>query len=716
MANSISTTISEQVIKFKPGGAPASFNIAVTNDSDRFAAFQLEIIAAGAEVIPGFRWYSLSPEVSAKKPPGDSTRFTTMITHSPVPGFAGIMNLTVRIFSLELGEETREVVRLVVEQSKGLTPVKLTLPVTQFQVYPSDLLEIPVSVYNPSQLTVNVVLSFLGVDMKWLVDGSERRLQISPGGKAETTFLCQLPIPSQVPSQAYPFTIEANLIDGPLSSATGIIRVLPKGFVQFSCIPEEQQMPPSASAWWVLKWKCHSAIYILKFDNASNLKPDMTVQVQPEAGQSKSTWELIPEKAEISPGETTELQLVINKRRHWWGGSKKLQFEVKASESATDIDIRNDTQFLKLNVLPVLPIWMQLLIGAGLLTLAWFYSPLNPDNTLFGHDDAVNSVQFNGLGDKALSASNDQYILKWNVSGFLDLMTSPYGSDVANLDKAVHVIRYRPVDNNLVAAGLENGEIRLWNLAADSKQALDSLKFRKDDRVFTLEFTKDSRFLFSGHGSGLVLQWDVQSDLENNVSFNNLPFKQKKFDFAVSALALAGKANKNLMIGGRFNQLWMWNFADDKVRSLPYQKGGKDDYIQSLTVAAYKPYLMATADTQGYITLWNLDKCLSKHVKCTIVDRWANGHGNKPVRSVALNRNGCYLASGGDDGRVMLWPLSIDGKRDARFANGQQLARSEKRINSVDLKIQGKDVFVISGGDDKRVRINTTPQSDTGCK
>ncbi|AFY32743.1 WD40 repeat domain-containing protein [Calothrix sp. PCC 7507] len=716
MANSISTTISEQVIKFKPGGTPASFNISVTNDSDRFAAFQLEMIAAGADVIPGLRWYNFSPEVSAKKPPGDRTRFTATITDSPVPGFAGIMNLTVRIFSLELGEETREVIRLVVEKSKGLTPVKLTLPVAEFPAYPSDLLEIPVSLYNPSQLTANVVLNFLGVDITWLVEGNERRLQIPPGGKTETTFLCQLPIPSLVPSQPYPFTIEADLIDGPLSSATGTIIVLPKGFVDFNCIPKELQMPPSASAWWIPKWKCHSATYILKFDNASNLRPDVTVLVQPEAGQRQSTWELIPEKAKISPGEITELQLTINKRRHWWGGSKKLRFEVKAIESETDIDIRNDTQFLKLNVLPVLPIWMQLLIGAGLLTLAWACSWLNPNNPLFGHTAPVTSVQFNGMGDNAVSGGNDQKIIKWDSAGFLNPLINQFQGDLGNLGKAVRVVRYRPVDNNLLAAGLENGESWLFNLAGDGNKPIDSFLFRKDDRVLALEFTKDSRYLFSGHGSGYVLQWDVQSDLEKNVSVNNSPFKQKKFDFAVSALALAGKANKNLMVGGRFNQLWMWNFEPDKVRSLPYQEGSKDDYIQSLTVAAYKPNLMATADNQGYITLWNLDKCLSKDVKCTIVDRWGNGHGSKPVRSVVLNRNGCYLASGGDDGRVMLWPLNIDGKRHPQFANGQEVGRSEQRINSVDLKRQGKNIFVLSGSDDTQVRIDVTPQSDTGCK
>ncbi|BBD70125.1 hypothetical protein NIES4072_64900 [Nostoc commune NIES-4072] len=735
MANSISTTISEQVVKFKPGGTPASFNITVTNDSDRFVAFQLEIIAAGADIISGLRWYSLSPEVSAKKPPGDSTRFTVMITDSPVPGFVGIMNLTVRIFSLELGlgEDTREVVRLIVEQSKGYTPVKVTLPVATFSASPKELKEIPVSVYNPNQLTADVVLSFLGVDQKWLVKGSKISLKIPPGEEKDRTFSCQLPNPSEVPSQPYPFTIEANLVDGPSSSTSGIIKVLTQGFIEFSCIPKEQQMPPSASAWWIPMWKCHSTIYILNFDNASNLKSDVMVQVEPEAGQSKSSWELLPEKANISPGETVQLQLVIKKRRHWWGGSRKLRFEVKASKSEADvkaskseanIDIRNDTQFLKLNLLPVLPIWMQLLIGAGLLTIAWACSWLNPANRWYGHEKPVKSVQFNGTGESAISGSDDQKIIKWKSAGFLNPLINQFGGDLPSQGKAVRVVRYRPVDNNLLAAGLENGEIRIFNLAGADKKPINSLFFRKDDRVgtddrvFALEFTKDSHFLFSGHGSGLVLQWDIQSDLEKGVSQNTTPFKRKKFDFAVSALALAGKEGKNLIIGGRFNQLWMWNLETDQVRSLSDPQGSKDDYIQSLAVAAYKPNLMATADTQGQITLWNLEQCLlTKDVQCTAYPLYKDkALGNKPVRSVAITRDGCYLASGGDDGRVMLWPLTIDGKRSSQFENVKQLRQYNKRVNSVDIKRQGKNIFVISGGDDTQVRIDVAPQVDTGCK
>jgi hypothetical protein len=65
--NLISASASVQVLKFKPGGSPATFEVTVNNDSDRFASFQLEIVAAGANPDPGFAWYSLSPWRECKK-------------------------------------------------------------------------------------------------------------------------------------------------------------------------------------------------------------------------------------------------------------------------------------------------------------------------------------------------------------------------------------------------------------------------------------------------------------------------------------------------------------------------------------------------------------------------------------------------------------------------------------------------------------------------
>ena len=191
--NQIDTKVSAKEITFKPGEKPASFEVMVTNYSDRLANFQLELLAAGADSNQKADWYRISPEVSSKKPAGDRSEFHIDIVDTPVPGFVGLMNLTVRVFSLDLGEENREMLRLTVERGIGTISMKLELPVKEFRVNPGDRIEIPVQVSNPSQMSADVVLHFLGLNPEWLIDGSERRWQISPGKQVETTFSCQIP-------------------------------------------------------------------------------------------------------------------------------------------------------------------------------------------------------------------------------------------------------------------------------------------------------------------------------------------------------------------------------------------------------------------------------------------------------------------------------------------------------------------------------------------
>ncbi len=80
----------------------------------------------------------------------------------------------------------------------------------------------------------------------------------------------------------------------------------------------------------------------------------------------------------------------------------------------------------------------------------------------------------------------------------------------------------------------------------------------------------------------------------------------------------------------------------------------------SLDAAEFQSNLLVSADNQGRITLWDLKKC-SPSEECQPVEQW-DGHNEKAVRSVALSADGCYLVSGGDDGQVMLWSLTSEGK------------------------------------------------------
>lgn len=719
--NTIGTQLSTKELTFKPGGTPATFEVTVVNESDRFASFQLEVIAAGADVNRSADWYVISPEVSTKKPPGDFTQFQIAIVDTPVPGFVGQMNLTVRVFSVELRDEDREILRLILERGSDRTPLKLDLPIEEFAVYPGNQIEIPVRVYNPGQLPTHARLQCLGIDPTWLIDGKERRLALPPGGQAETSFSCQPPLGTGAVSRRYPITIEATHRHGATAQVTGILDILPAGDIFFRGTPERHYLPATWRGFFQQRAK--PVTYTLEFDNRSNVHQQVSLKVEGE-NLERCTLEAVPEQTALNPGEMAQLQLQVNARRPWWGIARKLELIAAPILSDPRLGATEPaSQPLELRVRPLIPLWLQL--GGALALLLLLLLGLNLRQR---HGAPVQSVAFNGRADWAVSGANDQTVRQWRVDG------SRLQGDgvVAEVDKAVRVVRFQPVDNDVVAVGLENGEILLVDLLS---QARRELVYQQDDRVFGLEFTRDSRYLFSGHGNDLVLQWDLEQIRRNRASAklsdrsqrseqplrtNQLnaersrsvePERSRRLNFTISDLALVGQAEQFLAIGGRFNRLVLWDWLNENsegaVRSLPYPRSGNQgNYITSLAVAADAPNLLSVADDQGYITLWDLSQCLKGQGDCQKLDEWQGGEEGQAVRSVALSANGCYLASVGDDRRVIVWSLTTDGRRAAEFLAGDAIARSGQKLNSVDIKLVGKDLFIVSGGDDHRVRLH----------
>jgi WD40 repeat protein len=704
----IATQLSTKELKYKPGGPIVSFEVNVVNQSNQFATFEIDIQAAGTEADANPYWYSLTPNISTKKPPGDSTQFSVQILDNPKPGFVGLMNLIVRVSSLELRQEERQILRLLLEPGTAFVPFKIELPVPAFQAHPDELIEIPVEIENPGQLAAEAMVYCSGVPAAWLTEGAERRLRIKPEAKAKTSFLCQIPAPAQAPSQIYPLVIEASKTNEPASRAEGILHVLPSGSIDFSCTPLEQQVPSQRS--WLPNWKAKTATFQAHFQNQSNLLTQQVgVEVTPGDKQPVCQLQITPERADLAINGMAQLDLVVHKRRRWFGIARKYLFEAKGVTSAPQIDIRNDTQLIKLILHPVFPLWLQLLSVCGLLWLLWGGSCLNPRNSWCGHTAAVNSVRFNGIGDKLASGSDDQSMIDWRVDGFGNPLVNQNTGAIGKPGKAIRVLRYRPVNNDRLAVGLENGEIQIWSAVTGNREPLQTLSTRSDDRVFDLAFTPDSRSLFSGHGSGSVVQWNLEP---GGGSTEPTKQREQQVGFAVNALGLVGEAGSHLAIGGRFNQLTLWDLKTNTLRSINNGRGSEANYILSLATASSKPYLLASADNQGTVKVWNLRPCLTSRADCQLLDEWTP---DKAVRSIAFSTDGCYLASAGDDGRAMLWSLNPTGDRSGRDLDGKVLGKSSQSLNSIDVVRLKDEVLVTSGGDDHQVKLYRTKVGRSIC-
>jgi WD40 repeat protein len=701
----IQSQISVKELTYKPGEDPVSFGVQVVNTSDRFASFQVEIIPAGSDAQDGASWYRISPDISSKMPPGTTTEFQVTIFDTPTPGFIGQMNLTVRIFAMELGDESRQLVRLILQKGSRVVPLKVKLPIDKFQALPREEVPIPVRIINPGQTLVKTIVTLKGINPTWFGDAIEKQVMLQPGKETEIRFICTIPFGPNAPSQAYPFTIEAQVIDGELSIGKGSLEILPMGNTDFTCEQVDRYLPPRRRQWFR---RTTSVNYPLTLQNASNLQQQVTLAIQ-NTSIPESAILINPTTIDLGPQETQPVIVTVTQRRPIIGRTKAFTLQTQSTWSDRRVDIQHETLELKLKIHPIILIWWIVSVAVFVVPpILWWFSCLNPGNRSCGHLESVNTVQLSGNGNRAISGSGDQTMREWDIAGFTNPIINQEIGIIARLGKAVRVLRYKPANNDQLAVGLENGEIQLWDMLKKSDKPKISFGQQRDDRVLDLRFTPDSKSLISAHGSGQIFRWDLD---QTQSGTQDKPNNKLQLEFAIYSTAIVGDG-QTLAIGGKFNRLELWNWQTGQHRSIPYIKpGGQYDYIQALATADYQPQTMASGDTEGNIVLWDMKTCsVDPKQPCRVVDQWTNAHGSSPVKSVALSRNACYLVSGGGDGRVMLWPLTADGRRASQHLAGIPVDKSFEpkfAIQSVDIKVLQDKMILLSGSEDTQIRAET---------
>ncbi|MBD1847230.1 hypothetical protein H6F89_28270 [Cyanobacteria bacterium FACHB-63] len=696
----ITVSLSTSSVTLRPGKQSAEFEVNVRNDSDRQAQFELEVVAPGSTRAAA-QWYRLFPEVSVAKPPGDETNFQVQVFDTPLPNFVGTVTLTIRVTSPQIEGETRKVLRLAIEPGVATTPLSLRLIPAQVQTYPRQLTDLAIEVRNLTQSPIEVLLRCLNLTPSWLINGAERRILLNPGSDQSVTFQCQPPAVTQAPSQTYPFWIEASIQGQAIARSEGTVAVLPIGFIKFEVTPEAQTIP-KAKFWW-LQWKKNDAVVEVVLENLSNVRQLLQVETQAKP-QNRCQWE--PSiNVVLGLGEATRLPISVRAKRPWFGLDKTVQLSVTPRAQSVDVD--PETQTVQLQVRPIIPLWIALLLAALFSLLLLLLPRSEPAHLSF-----VNSVRISHDGGSVVSGSEDCTIRRWLIDhdrlkpeGKIDTIPAkacnPLVKSTGILATAEHpfrVLAFDPEFNDRVTAGLANGTIQTWNVA--TRTLVDDLQDARGDRVFALAF-KDTQTLYSGHAGGKIRVWQRTNTGKFQQTGKPLELSPDR-NYQVRALTVSPDRTLLVSAGSR-RTLVLWNLSTPNAPpKVIAQSGGQNDYIWDAVFIPGTTQL-ATSDSDGVITFWQIPECQAT-ANCP-TQQWQTGTAERKagIRSIQLSPDGRQLVSGDDDGQVILWTFKTAGNL-ATPPDRRLLYRHQKQINTVDL-LKTRQTLVVSGSDDNQVNL-----------
>jgi WD40 repeat protein len=251
-------------------------------------------------------------------------------------------------------------------------------------------------------------------------------------------------------------------------------------------------------------------------------------------------------------------------------------------------------------------------------------------HTLLGHTGGITAIALHPANPILASGSTDRSIKLWDLeSGQLihTFVGRSLFSKMGHGDR-ISALTFSP-DGTLLFSGSDDGTIKEWNI--NNRKLINTLP-APGWGVSALTITEEDWTLVSGSGDGVVHLWDLERQA--------LKASLNQHQDWVSGLILSTDGH-TLISSSYDKKICLWDLKSDR---LLHTLEGHTERVNAIAVTADWQTLLS-AD-RG-IRIWDLGR--GEWVKTLAMNETVNDLAIAPG-------DGCF-ASGGEDGKLMVWDL-----------------------------------------------------------